>query len=102
MAGKGAEQNVTLMKCWFSSHKSAVFLRKIGALKPLMMEAVLGDLTSQSFYQRYRERRRLRWYRGSLSHYFEERGRTDMVTRTTKAFRRAQRKMAQVEIDRSL
>ncbi|MEM6587648.1 MAG: hypothetical protein AAF641_04310 [Pseudomonadota bacterium] len=101
LAGPVAE-NMTLMKCWFSNHKSAVFLRKIGALKPLMMEAAMGDLTAHSFYQHYRERRRLRWYRGSLSHYFEERGRDKMVARTTKAFRRAQRKMAEKTVDRSL
>lgn len=102
MEGKGAAESLTLMKCWYSSHKSAVFLRKIGALKPLMTEAILGDLTSHQFYNLYRDRRRLRWYRGSLSHYFEERGRKDMVDRTKIAFRRAQRKMAQTTIDRSL
>lgn len=107
LAAPGAEKSVTLMKCWFSSHKSAVFLRKIGALKPLMSEAVFGDLSAETFYKHYRDRRRLRWYRGSLSHYFETRGRDRMVTRTTKAFRRAQRKMAQeaaaqAPIDRSL
>ncbi|MEO0372084.1 MAG: hypothetical protein AAF231_11555 [Pseudomonadota bacterium] len=102
LAGKGADKSVTLMKCWFSNHKSAVFLRKIGALKPLMLQAVEGDLTAHSFYQHYRERRRLRWYRGSLSHYFEEKGRAKMVARTTKAFRRAQRKMDQTTVDRSL
>ncbi|MEM1363911.1 MAG: hypothetical protein AAGF94_19810 [Pseudomonadota bacterium] len=102
MAGKRAAERVTLMKCWYSSHKSAVFLRKIGALKPLMMEAILGDLTAHQFYSLYRDRRRLRWYRGSLSHYFEERGRTDMVERTRIAFRRAKRKMEQTTIDRSL
>ena len=102
MAGEGAADHVTLMKCWYSSHKSAVFLRKIGALKPLMMEAIMGDLTSHQFYNLYRDRRRLRWYRGSLSHYFEDRGRTNMVERTRIAFRRAQRKMEQTTIDRSL
>lgn len=102
LAGTGAAERVTLMKCWYSSHKSAVFLRKIGALKPLMMEAIEGDLTSHQFYNLYRDRRRLQWYRGSLSHYFDERGRTEMVARTRTAFRRAQRKMAQTTIDRSL
>ncbi|MEM7596236.1 MAG: hypothetical protein AAF382_00985 [Pseudomonadota bacterium] len=102
LAGKGAGKTTTLMKCWYSSHKSAVFLRKIGALKPLMMEAALGDLTAHQFYQMYRDRRRLPWYRGSLSHYFEERDRPEMVARTKTAFRRAQRKMAKTTIDRSL
>jgi hypothetical protein len=75
MAGAGADTTTVLMKCWFSSHKSAVFLRKIGALKPLMCDAIFGELTAQRFYELYRERRRLQWYRGSLSHYFKERGR---------------------------
>ena len=39
-AAPGAEDRMLLMKCWYSSHKSAVFLRKIDALKPIMSEAL--------------------------------------------------------------
>lgn len=102
MAGPGADKSAVLMKCWFSSHKSAVFLRKIGALKPLMSEAIFGDLTAHQFYQHYRDRRRLPWYRGSLAHYYEQQGRQEMVTRTKLAFRKAQKKMKPTSVDRSL
>lgn len=83
----GAEGRVTEMKCWFSNHKSAVFLRKIEALKPVMHAALFEDLTEADFYALYRGRRRLPWYRGSLAHYFEKDGRSAMAERATRAFR---------------
>ena len=92
MAAEGAGGTVVPLKCWFSNHKSAVFLRKIEALKPIMTEALFGDLTEQRFYELYRERRRLPWYRGSLANYFEKDGRTAMAERATVAFRQNLRK----------
>ncbi len=83
----GAQGRVLPMKCWFSNHKSAVFLRKIEALKPVMQAALYGDLTAAEFYALYRGRRRLPWYRGSLVHYFEKDGRAAMAERATRAFR---------------
>lgn len=83
----GAAGRVLPMKCWFSNHKSAVFLRKIEALKPVMQAALYGDLTAAEFYALYRGRRRLPWYRGSLVHYFEKDGRAAMAERATRAFR---------------
>lgn len=83
----GAEGRVMPLKCWFSNHKSAVFLRKIDALKPVMQAALFGDLTAAEFYALYRGRRQLPWYRGSLVHYFEKDGRTAMAERATRAFR---------------
>lgn len=83
----GAEGRVMPLKCWFSNHKSAVFLRKIDALKPVMQAALFGDLTAAEFYALYRGRRQLPWYRGSLVNYFEKDGRTAMAERATRAFR---------------
>lgn len=83
----GAKGRVVEMKCWFSNHKSAVFLRKIEALKPVMQAALMGELTEAGFYALYRGRRRLPWYRGALVHYFEKDGRGAMAERATRAFR---------------
>lgn len=83
----GAGGRVMPMKCWFSNHKSAVFLRKIEALKPVMEAALFDELTAARFYTLYRGRRRLPWYRGSLVNYFEKAGRTAMAERATRAFR---------------
>lgn len=83
--------NVTPFKCWYSSHKSAVFLRKIDALKPIMTEGVLGELTPAFFYSHYRRRKELRWYVGALEGYFADRGRTHMAKRARMHFRRLKR-----------
>ena len=102
LAASGAEGRVVEMKCWFSNHKSAVFLRKIDALKTVMTEGLFGDLSEQLFYNLYRRRRLLPWYKGSLSNYFEQNGRSAMASRTTMAFRRNKRKHGRIEADRSV
>jgi len=86
--------NVHIYKCWFSSHKTAVFLRKIGALKAVMQHCIFDELTEPVFYNLYRERRNLPWYRGSVAGYFAEKGREETAERFTKAFRKRLRKRA--------
>ena len=102
MAAPGAQARVVGMKCRYSNHKSAVFLRKIDALKPVMQAALAGELTAQKFYMLYRGRRRLPWFRGSLVHYFEKDGRTRMAARATAAFRSNLRKHGRIGADWSL
>jgi pimeloyl-ACP methyl ester carboxylesterase len=88
-----AGDNIRIFKCWFSAHKTAVFLRKIGALKSVMSHAIMDELTEPEFYRLYRERRNLPWYRGSLSEYFRAKGRVDFAEAFDKSFRRRLRKM---------
>jgi len=102
IAAPGAGDSLKLMKCWYSNHKSAVFLRKIGALKPIMLEGLFGDLTEAQFYGLYRERRRLPWYRGSLANYFEKDGRDAWARRATVAFRSNLRKQGRVGADQGV
>lgn len=83
--------NVTTFKCWYSSHKSAVFLKKIDALKPVMTAATFGTLTETDFYSMYRKRKELRWYSGALAGYFEETGRKSTAQTVTQIFRAAKR-----------
>ncbi len=84
--------NVRIFKCWFSNHKTAVFLRKIGALKAVMTHCILDELSQPDFYRLYRERRYLPWYRGALSNHFREKGREALAGSFDKAFRRRLRK----------
>lgn len=84
-------QNVTPYKCWFSNHKSAVFLRKLDALKPLMYEGLFGQITPAIFYDLYRARRNLPWYVGSLEKYFRESGREGMAELARTSYRRHKR-----------
>ncbi|PVA10530.1 glycosyltransferase family 2 protein [Pelagivirga sediminicola] len=86
--------NIRIFKCWFSRHKTAVFLRKIGALKAVMAQCIMDELTEPEFYRLYRERRYLPWYRGALSGYFRDSGREALADNIDKAFRRRLRKKA--------
>lgn len=79
--------NIRVFKCRYSQHKTAVFLRKIGALKPVMEAALFGELTEAEFYRLYRGRRNLPWFRGSVSAYFNDRGRPQVAERFTRVFR---------------
>ncbi|MGR3571262.1 glycosyltransferase family 2 protein [Brevirhabdus sp.] len=79
--------NVHEFKCWFSGHKSAVMLRKIGALKGVMTRAVMDDLNEADFYRAYRGRRSLKWYRKALCGYFDDRGRDFYSQMATRRFR---------------
>ncbi len=85
--------NIRIFKCWFSSHKTAVLLRKIGALKPVMTRCIMDELTEPDFYRLYRARRDLPWYRGALSTYFRDKGRVEFAENFDSAFRRRLRKM---------
>ncbi len=86
--------NLRIFKCWFSAHKTAVFLRKIDALKTVMHQCIFEELTEAAFYRLYRRRRNLPWYRGSVSGYFRETDRTEMAERATRAFRQNMRRSA--------
>lgn len=83
--------NVTTFKCWYSSHKSAVFLKKIDALKCVMKAATFGNLTEAEFYSMYRKRRELRWYSGALADYFNGTGRESTAQAVIKNFRTLKR-----------
>ncbi|RKF13515.1 glycosyltransferase family 2 protein [Roseovarius spongiae] len=87
-----SDDNIRIFKCWFSVHKTAVFLRKMGALKPVMERVIFDELTEAEFYRLYRARRNLPWYRGSVSGYFRDKGREDLATHFDKTFRRRLRK----------
>ncbi len=84
--------NIRIFKCWFSAHKTAVFMRKIGALKAVMHHAIFDELTEAEFYRLYRARRNLPWYRGSVSEYFREKGREELAGHFDQVFRRRLRK----------
>ncbi|MFX0546107.1 glycosyltransferase family 2 protein [Roseovarius sp. S1116L3] len=84
--------NIRIFNCWFSKHKTAVFLRKIGALKPVMTRCIMDELTEAGFYDLYRARRDLPWYRGAISNHFREKGREALADVFDKAFRRRLRR----------
>lgn len=93
--------NVRVFNCWFSAHKTAVFLRKIDALKAVMQHCIFDELTGPVFYGLYRARRNLPWYRGAIAAYFEGKGRTEIAEGFNKQFRaRLRRKIKSGEVVR--
>lgn len=89
-----AGDNIRLFHCRYSVHKTAVFLRKIGALKPVMERVIFDELGAAEFYRLYRGRRDLPWFRGSVVAYFTAKGRSEMAERFTQAFRARLRAMS--------
>ena len=82
-----------------ASHKSAVFLRKIDALKPIMTAGILDEIRADTFYQLYRRRRELRWYVGAVEGYFAGKDRQAMVRQARMAFRKLKRERIAEEAD---
>jgi hypothetical protein len=66
--------NVHHLKSWYTSHKSALFMRRADILKDLMREAMAGTLTQARFYEMYRQRRELPWYINGLADHLIGRG----------------------------
>jgi len=59
--------NIYHLKSWYSSHKSALFMRRADMLKGVMQAAVAGEMTPQLYYQMFRSRRDLPWYYNGLA-----------------------------------
>jgi len=89
--------NIQVFNCRHSNHKTAVFLRKINALKPVMHAAIFDELDELEFYRLYRGRRDLRWYKGAVTSYFHEQGRDEMSDRFAVAFRKRLRRLKRQE-----
>ena len=59
--------NIHHLKSWYSSHKSALFMRRADLLKGVMQAAVAGKMTPQLYYKMFRSRRDLPWYYNGLA-----------------------------------
>ena len=59
--------NIHHLKSWYSSHKSALFMRRADMLKGVMQAAVAGNMTPHLYYQMFRSRRDLPWYYHGLA-----------------------------------
>ena len=66
--------NVHHLKSWYSSHKSAQFMRRAEILKSVMQEAVAGTLTPALYYKLFRSRRDLIWYYNGLADHLIGKG----------------------------
>ncbi|MFN3211350.1 MAG: glycosyltransferase family 2 protein, partial [Roseovarius sp.] len=95
--GRFAGDNIRVFHCRHSDHKTAVFLRKIGALKPVMQAAIFGEIDDAEFYRLYRARRDLRWYKNQVTTYFNDKGREEIADAFGTAFRKRLRRKQREE-----
>ncbi|SEN50374.1 Glycosyl transferase family 2 [Loktanella fryxellensis] len=73
--------NVHHLQSWYTSHKSALFMRRADILKDLMREAAAGTLTPARYYALYRQRRDLPWYVNGLADHLIARGHAPLALR---------------------
>ena len=78
-ADRYSGKNTVHLKSWYSSHKSAQFMRRADILKAVMQDAVAGKLTAQSYYRRFRSRRDLIWYYNGLADHLIDKGHTRLA-----------------------
>jgi len=83
----------TVLKTWYSNHFSAVMLRKLGLLKPVMEAAVNGTLEAPEFYRMFRARRSLPWYMRGLTEHNEAKH-PDLLAQANQRFRKLRRREA--------
>lgn len=68
-------------------HKSALVLRRMDRLKPVMKQAITGQLTEQEFYRLIRNRKDIYLYRINMESYLLNRGRDGLVNILRTAFK---------------
>ncbi|MCK0141255.1 glycosyltransferase family 2 protein [Aliiroseovarius sp. F20344] len=73
--------NIRFLKSWYSSHKSALFLRRAKILKQIMRDAVARKLTPARYYALYRTRRDLPWFLNGLADRLHAQGRDRLALR---------------------
>lgn len=78
--------NTVYLKTWFSNHFSAVLLRKLGILKPLMQSLLQGTLEADEFYKIYRVRRTLPWHMRALTEQASQKH-PDLLKQARRRFR---------------
>ena len=79
--------NLVPLKAIGLGHKSAMVLRRMDQLKPIMSGAIKGTLTQSEFYQRNRDRKNVLVYRRNIEEYLTERGKEHRVAIFRRAFK---------------
>lgn len=72
-------------------NKTAVVLRRLGVLKPVMEKALTGTLEPSEFYRLIRARKDLVMWRKEMEGHLSARGKEDRHRALTAAFRRRRR-----------
>jgi hypothetical protein len=88
------QDNVVHLKGFGFGHKSAVVLRRMDELKPVMKLAIEGQLTEAEFYSRIRKRKNIYVYRRSMEQHLADRGHETLIKGFVSAFQSRRRRLA--------
>jgi pimeloyl-ACP methyl ester carboxylesterase len=86
--------NVIPLQGFGLGHKSALVLRKMDALKPIMAGAIKGSLSPRQFYKIIRSRKDIYLYRQNIESYLTERDREQWIPMFRNAFKARRRDKA--------
>lgn len=81
------QERLITLKGFGFGHKSAVFLRRLDVLQPVMKAAIEGTLEPEEFYRLIRSRKDLYIYRTCMEAHLLERSQEDRMMKFRKAFR---------------
>ena len=71
--------NIYHLKSWYSSHKSALFMRRADILKGVIQATVAGKMTLHLYYKMFRARRELPWYYNGLADHAIKAGHKELA-----------------------
>lgn len=83
--------NITALHGFGLGHKSALVLRRMDRLKPIMAAAITGDLTPEKFYELIRNRKDIYLYRTNMEEYLTEKDRMGLLDKFRLAFKKRRR-----------
>lgn len=83
-----AGDNLHPLRGFGLGHKSALVLRRMNTLKPVMAAAITGTLTPQLFYRLMRKRKDVYLYRTNIEAYLAERNKESLQLMFRRAFKR--------------
>ncbi len=85
-------ENIMSLHGFGLGHKSALVLRRMDRLKPIMFDAITGVLTEKRFYELMRARKDVYLYRQNIETYLIQRDRENWLPLFRKAFKTRRRK----------
>ena len=85
--------NIVPLRGFGLGHKTAVLLRRMDALKPIMEKALTGELKECEFYSLIRKRKDLPLYRKVMEAHLVARGKEHRVSALKQAFRKRRRRV---------
>ena len=93
------QDRLTLLKGFWFGHKTAVVLRRLDLLKPVMTAAIKGTLSEKDFYRQIRDRKNLLLYRRNVEAHLTSRGRERLVEGFRNAFQARRRERVKAGLE---